>query len=121
MNAHAPPKKAGGIGPAAQRKLTSAKKLRASPREINNRFGPPELCTWRYSPGICRIQTRSPEFARKLAQRSGARLVIWSVAGGYLRLIRIRERGKQRGVTVVPFDAVARFVRGQMEASTDEK
>jgi hypothetical protein len=34
---------------------------------------------------------------------------------GYWRLIRIRERGKQRGVTLVPFDAVARFVRKQME------
>jgi hypothetical protein len=35
---------------------------------------------------------------------------------GYWRLIRIRQRGKQRGVTLVPFDAVARFVREQMEA-----
>jgi len=37
---------------------------------------------------------------------------------GYWRLVRIRERGKQRGVTLVPFDAVARFVRQQMEAGT---
>jgi hypothetical protein len=36
-------------------------------------------------------------------------------ARGYWRLIRIRERGKLRGVTIVPFDAVARFVRQQME------
>ncbi len=28
---------------------------------------------------------------------------------------RIRERGKLRGVTLVPFDAVARFLRSQME------
>jgi hypothetical protein len=34
---------------------------------------------------------------------------------GYWRLIRIRERGKQRGVTLVPLDAVAAFVRSQME------
>jgi hypothetical protein len=34
---------------------------------------------------------------------------------GYWRLIRIRERGKLRGITLVPFDAVARFVRQQME------
>ena len=34
---------------------------------------------------------------------------------GYWRLIRIRERGKQRGVTLVPYDAVAAFVRSQME------
>jgi len=30
---------------------------------------------------------------------------------GYWRLIRIRERGKVRGITVVPFDQVAAFVR----------
>ena len=35
---------------------------------------------------------------------------------GYWRLIRIRERGKMRGVTLVSFDAVAQFVRRQMEA-----
>jgi hypothetical protein len=32
---------------------------------------------------------------------------------GYWRLIRIRERGKQRGITLVPFDAVLAFLRGQ--------
>jgi hypothetical protein len=36
---------------------------------------------------------------------------------GYWRLIRIRERGKLRGVTLVPFDAVAAFVRKQAEAA----
>jgi len=36
---------------------------------------------------------------------------------GYWRLIRIRERGKLRGVTLVPFDAVAAFVRAQMEGA----
>jgi hypothetical protein len=35
---------------------------------------------------------------------------------GYWKLARIRERGKLRGVTLVPFDAVAAFVRSQMEA-----
>ena len=34
---------------------------------------------------------------------------------GYWRLIRIRERGKSRGVTLVSFDAIARFVHGQTE------
>jgi len=34
---------------------------------------------------------------------------------GYWRLIRIRERGKQRGVTLIPYDAVARFLRSQRE------
>ena len=36
---------------------------------------------------------------------------------GYWKLIRIRERGKLRGVTLVPYDAVAAFVRKQMEQS----
>jgi hypothetical protein len=36
---------------------------------------------------------------------------------GYWRLIRIRDRGKQRGITLVPFDAVAQFVRQQREAN----
>ena len=36
---------------------------------------------------------------------------------GYWRLVRIRERGKLRGVTLVPYDAVAAFVRKQMEAT----
>jgi hypothetical protein len=36
---------------------------------------------------------------------------------GWWKLVRIRERGKLRGVTLVPFDAVAAFVRSQMEAA----
>ena len=36
---------------------------------------------------------------------------------GYWKLVRIRERGKLRGVTLVPFDQVAAFVRKQMEGS----
>jgi hypothetical protein len=35
---------------------------------------------------------------------------------GYWKLARIRERGKLRGVTLVPFDAIAAFVRSRMEA-----
>lgn len=34
---------------------------------------------------------------------------------GYWKLVRIRERGKLRGITLVPYDAVAAFVRQQME------
>jgi hypothetical protein len=36
-------------------------------------------------------------------------------ARGYWKLARIRDRGKLRGVTLVPYDAVAAFVRSQME------
>jgi hypothetical protein len=34
---------------------------------------------------------------------------------GYWRLIRIRDRGKLRGVTLVPYDAVSAFIRRKME------
>ena len=32
---------------------------------------------------------------------------------GYWRLLRIRERGKRRGITLVPFEEVAAFVYAQ--------
>ena len=35
---------------------------------------------------------------------------------GYWRLVRIRQRGKLRGVTLVPYDAVAAFFRDQAGA-----
>ena len=36
---------------------------------------------------------------------------------GYWKLVRIRARGKLRGVTLIPYDAVARFVRSQMKGA----
>ena len=53
-----------------------------------NTYGPPQLCTWRYAPGICRFQTTVPQLARKLSQRRNAKLVLWSVAGDYLRVFQ---------------------------------
>src|SRR5215467_8403750 len=38
---------------------------------------------------------------------------------GYWRLVRIRERGKLRGVTLVPYDSVAAFIRKQMGGSPE--
>ncbi len=35
---------------------------------------------------------------------------------GYWRLVRLRGRGKLRGVTLIPFDAVSQFVRTKMES-----
>ena len=32
---------------------------------------------------------------------------------GWWRLVRIRQRGKLRGVTLIPYDAVAAFIRNQ--------
>jgi hypothetical protein len=43
------------------------------------------LSAWQVAPGICWVQTRSAEFARKLSRRSDGRLVARGVAGGYLR------------------------------------
>jgi hypothetical protein len=36
---------------------------------------------------------------------------------GWWKLVRLRKRGRQRGVTLVPFDEVARFVLSQREAT----
>ena len=49
-----------------------------------------DLVFWPSAPGVCRFQTDSPQIARKLSQRSGARLVAWSVEGGYLRVFEER-------------------------------
>jgi hypothetical protein len=32
---------------------------------------------------------------------------------GFWKLVRIRQRGKLRGITLVPYDAVANFIRSQ--------
>jgi hypothetical protein len=37
---------------------------------------------------------------------------------GYWRLVRIRQRGKLRGVTLVPYDIVAAFIRHQGRAQS---
>src|ERR1041385_8451868 len=53
-------------------------------------FGTTDLCTWPMGGGVCRFQTRRPALAKKLSQRSRARLVAWSVHGGYLRIFEER-------------------------------
>jgi hypothetical protein len=42
-------------------------------------------------------------------------------ARGLLKLVRIREEGKERGVTLIPYAAVAAFVHTQMEAQATVK
>jgi len=78
-----PPKRS-----APGREIAGAAKLRLT--ESYQTFGTSQLCVWRDAPGICRFQTRNPAFARKLTQRSKARLVAWAVSGGYLRLFEER-------------------------------
>jgi hypothetical protein len=53
--------------------------------ELNTVIGDRLLCAWQPVPSVCWVQTRSPQFARKLSQRSDSRLVMRGVAGGYLR------------------------------------
>lgn len=78
-------------------------------------FGTPELCTWPMGGGVCRFQTRRPDFARKLSQRSGARLVAWSVHNGYLRIFEERiEPWRAR-------DLVTRFLTATNGALFDSK
>lgn len=43
------------------------------------------LSAWQVASGVVWVQTHSPQFARKLSQRSDSRLVARGVAGGYLR------------------------------------
>ena len=35
---------------------------------------------------------------------------------GWLKLVRIRDEGKDRGVTLIPYKDVLRFVQAQMKA-----
>jgi hypothetical protein len=55
-------------------------------RDSLKTYGPPELRTWCYGPGICRFQTTSRQIARKLSQRRGTSLVEWSVTNKYFRI-----------------------------------
>ena len=58
-----------------------------NPRTIGNQ----EMAAWQVAPGIVWIQTRSPQFARKLAARADAQIVARGVAGGYLRTFQFRH------------------------------
>ena len=54
-------------------------------------IGTPELCAWQTAPGWCWLQTRRPDFARKLARRKDARLVAVGVDGGFMRTFCFRH------------------------------
>lgn len=73
------------------------------------------------SEGADRPSQRPPEFFR--LPKSGGDLYFglgrsYYYEGekrGYWRLVRLRGRGKLRGITLVPFDVVSSFVRSQAE------
>jgi hypothetical protein len=52
---------------------------------LNTTIGISEISAWQPSRGTIWIQTRLPQFARKLSQRRDCRLVVRGVSGGYLR------------------------------------
>lgn len=54
-------------------------------------IGGDALCAWQFSSAIVWVQTRSPNFARKLARRQDSRLVMRGVSGGYLRTFEFRH------------------------------
>lgn len=58
---------------------------------LNVPIGNRELCAWQPWPGVTWVQTRSPIYSRRLAQRKDGRLVLWSVAGGYLRIYEFKR------------------------------
>ena len=54
-------------------------------------IGTRDLCAWTTAPGFCWLQTRRPDFARKLSRRSDAQLVAVGVAGGFTRTFCFRH------------------------------
>jgi hypothetical protein len=58
---------------------------------VNTVIGCYALCAWQPALGTTWVQSRSPEFTRKLDQRSDSRLVLWGVAGGYLRTFEFKH------------------------------
>ena len=53
--------------------------------------GQNQLCAWTVGPGVTWIQTRLPQVARKLAQRTDGRVVAYGVAGGYLKIFEFQQ------------------------------
>src|ERR1039457_4224099 len=53
--------------------------------EPGGTIGAEDLCGWKVGPNLYLVQSRNPDYARKLSRRSDTRLVAYSVRGGYLR------------------------------------
>ena len=58
---------------------------------LNTTVGDRELCAWQPVKGIVWVQTRNPNHARRLAKRCDGRLVVYGVAGGYLKTFEFRR------------------------------
>jgi len=79
--------------------------------------GHPAISTAPLSEGAARPSQSPPEFFRLPKSGGdphfglGRSYYYEGEKLGYWKLVRIRQRGKQRGVTLVPYDAVAAFIR----------
>lgn len=65
---------------------------------------------------LCQRATRSLPRRRVTLGRGQSRSIMRLKSGGWLKLVRILDKGKEKGVTLIPYEAVAAFVRAQMEA-----
>jgi hypothetical protein len=90
--------------------------------ELNNTGGHPATLTAPLSEGAARPSHTPVEFFRLPKSGGdpyfglGRSYYYEGEKNGYWRLVRIRQRGKLRGVTLIPYDAVAAFIRKQREA-----
>ena len=104
---------------------------------LNTVIGSPALSAWQPVPGITWVQTRSPQFARKLSQRQDSRLVVRGVSGGYLRTFEfhhpltwaqrliarytaIKEATNAR-ITSPPWPALVSLVAGGIRGADDSQ
>src|SRR5262249_35011130 len=80
-------------------KLTDAAKVRKSPCDVNATYGPPELCAWQVEPGVFWIETKEPQFSRKLEKRKDMRCVEVNGVNHFRRTFETRGRGRKiRGI-----------------------
>jgi len=84
--------------------------------------GHPATLTAPLSEGAERLSQSRPEFFRLPKSGGdpyfglGRSYYYEGEKHGYWKLTRIRQRGKLRGVTLVPYDAIAAFIRNQARA-----
>lgn len=87
--------------------------------ELTNTGGHPATSTAPRSEGADKTLQGLPEFFRLPKSGGdpyfglGRSYYYEGEKQGYWRLIRIRQRGKLRGVTLIPYDAIAAFIRKQ--------
>lgn len=84
---------------------------------LNTAIGNDELCAWQPVLGIVWVQTRSPVFARKLADRKDGRLVARGVAGGYLRTYEFEKDWTWAKELIARYNADGQAIKGGKNGS----